>query len=431
MPGLGLDARYYDHLTTALRPQGIEVVALDLPGFGSLACTGSLPADMVGELTTSVIARIAAVVRGPWVLLGHSMGGKVTSSVAARTLSGNIGLFGLIGVILLAPSPPTPEPMDEDRRDTMLGWATGGPIRGSDAAEFIEQNVASPLPAADQGAVRSSITGCSPAVWRQWLTTGSKQDVSDQIGVLPLPALILGGDQDDDLGAAAQPRLHAGTYPRASYVTVPDCGHLIALEQPEFLAAAVADYLHEQSLTAPLVPDQWCALIASERTIPAVRRSLAARAIPDDPSYTPKVLSARQLTTLRLLAEVVVPQVDPAIDVAARVDAQLARGEGDGWRPDGQPPDPEAYRSALDQLAGTSIDEHTVSALIDNPALRSWFEDARVDLIRQWLGHPASMARIGYDGFAAGSIATIGRGYHLLGPGERDAWEPQELGTTL
>lgn len=386
---------------------------------------------MVGELTTSVIARIASSVRGSWVLLGHSMGGKVASSVAARTLSGDIDLFGLLGVILLAASPPTPEPMEEDRRDTMLRWAANGPISASAATEFIEQNVASELSATDQQRVLSSVTGCSPAVWRQWLTTGSKQDISAQVGALPLPALILGGDQDDDLGAAAQPQLHAGTYPRASYVTVPDCGHLIALEQPAFLASAVADFLQEQSLTAPLVPDEWCALLASERTIPAVRRSLALRAIPDDPSYAPTVLSPRQLTTLRLIAEVVVPQHDPVIDVAARVDAQLGRGEGDGWRPDGQPPDPQAYRAALDQLAETSIDQHTVAALVDNAALQAWFEDARVDLIRQWLGHPASMARIGYDGFATGSLGTVGRGYHLLGPGERETWEPQELGMRL
>lgn len=386
---------------------------------------------MVGDLASSVINRIASQVHGPWLLLGHSMGGKIASFIAARTLSGEVGLFGLLGVILLAPSPPTPEPMDEDRRATMLGWATPGPISATDAAEFIDQNVASPLTGDDQDTVLTSVTGSSPVVWRQWLTAGSKQDVSEDVGVLPLPALILGGDQDDDLGADAQPRLHAGTYPRATYVSVKDCGHLIALEQPAFLAASILTFLDEQILTAPLVPDEWSALIASWRTIPDVRRSLALRAIPDDPSYAPTILSPQQLNTLRRIAEVVVPQDDSKIDIAARVDAQLSRGEGDGWRPDGQPPDAEAYRAALDALAEREIDQRAVEALVDDPSLSAWFEDARVDLIRQWLGHPASMARISFDGFATGSIATVGRGYHLLGPGERDAWEPQELGAPL
>lgn len=365
--------------------------------------------------------------RGQWILIGHSKGGKIASSVAAQTLSGQIGLFGLLGTVLLAPSPPTPEPMDEDRRDTMLDWAADGSISSSSAAEFIRQNVTAPLPPADQQRVLDSVMGCSVTAWQQWLVSGSEEDISEQVGTLPLPALILGGDQDEDLGAGAQPGLHAGTYPRASYVTVPDCGHLIALEQPSFLLSCVLDFIQTRIRTAPEVPDQWCALLASERTIPAVRRSLALRAIPDDPAYTPSVLSPQQLTTLRLLADLVVPQSDPAVDVAARVDAQLARGEGDGWRPDGQPADPQAYQAGLDHLAGTTIDRGTVEALIDD----AWFEDARVDLIRQWLGHPASMARIGYDGFAAGSIATVGRGFHLIGPGERDAWEPSELGTAL
>lgn len=413
------------------------MIALDLPGFGAPDMDR---ADMVAALADGARAQIAERVTGSWVLLGHSMGGKVAGYLAAQTLSGQLGLFGLLGVVLLAPSPPTPEPMAESRRSTMLQWAAHGPISAGDAQEFIDQNVAGPLADADRQRVRDSVTQCSPAAWRRWLTTGSNQDVSAQVGTLDVPALIFGGDQDDDLGASAQPGLHAGTYPRASYVPVPDCGHLIALEQPAFVAERIDQFVRDELLSAPLVPSDWCALLASERTIPAVRRSLAHRAIPDDPSYAPKVLSAQQLSTLRHLADVVLPQDAPAIDVAARVDAQLEAGEGDGWRPEGLPPDPQAYRTALSLLATATVDKRMVGELIAGESscgddtfgpgqLRAWFEDARVDLTRQWLGHPAIMARTGFDGFAAGSLATPQPGYDLLGPGERDAWEPADLGS--
>ena len=59
-------------------------------------------------------------------------------------------------------------------------------------------------------------------------------------------------------------------------------------------------------------------------------------------------------TLVRTLADLVVPQRGAAIDLAARVDAQLARGEGDGWRNADLPSDPEAYRTGLDALVGVT-----------------------------------------------------------------------------
>jgi hypothetical protein len=53
-----------------------------------------------------------------------------------------------------------------------------------------------------------------------------------------------------------------------------------------------------------------------------------------------------------------------------------------------------------------------------------WFEDARTDLVRQWLAHPATMARIGFDGFANGGDGARKQGFERLAAGEREAWEP-------
>lgn len=443
--GLGLSSAYFAPVRDRLASHDLHLRALDLPGFGASPALTPTP-DMVGALTDHVVAWIAAQVSGPWVLLGHSMGGKIASCVAARSLRGTDPIFGLMGIVLLAPSPPTPEPMDDERRELMLSWVADGPIDAADAHTFVTQNVGAPLPADLDQATRQEVQHCSPEAWRQWLTVGADQDVSDDVGRLALPALILGGSADEDLGAAAQPGLHAGVYPRARFETVAGAGHLLAVERPDVVATAVGRFVDEQVRRTPLVPPEWTALIASERTIPAVRRVLAERALPDDPDYAPEVLSPRQLQVLRILADFVVPQSGPCIDLAARVDAQLARGEGDGWRPDGQPPDPDAYRIALDLCAGIVDLDHDgqrtfVADLVDGEAhcgsagfgdasLTSWFEDARVDLTRQWVGHPATLARIGFDGFATGSLDVAARGFVQLAIGRREAWEPAGLGST-
>ncbi len=150
------------------------------------------------------------------------------------------------------------------------------------------------------------------------------------------------------------------------------------------------------------------------------------------------------MATLRRLAELLVPQPGAArIDLAARVDARLAGKPGDGWRPAGLPDDRIAYRLGLDALAATWPDspadrlalvgrlvegEEGVSAFPTVELSRRWFEDVRVDLIQSWMAHPASQARIGYDGFATGGTAPDPVGFSELAAGRRESWEPEELG---
>ena len=154
---------------------------------------------------------------------------------------------------------------------------------------------------------------------------------------------------------------------------------------------------------------------------------------------------------LRTLADRLVPQPEsPRIDLAARVDDDLAIGRSDGWRNTGQPADVSAYRLGLDELASLwpTDDRAEQDALIDgiisgelnefeaagdsawSGAMRQhWLDDVRTDLIRVWLSHPASMARVGYDGFATSGPATGPAGYVSVAAGERDPWEPAELGS--
>lgn len=207
------------------------------------------------------------------------------------------------------------------------------------------------------------------------------------------------------------------------------------------LAAAIRSFWAQMAGTGPAVPADVARVIASARTSTRVRALLAERLLADDPHYAPRALTVPQLATLRAIADRVVPQDDVLggtgrIDLAARVDAQLADGEGDGWRNADLPADPIAYGLALDALAGferasAAEQEARLDTLGDEPRgalsadqLSAWFEDCRVDLVRQWLAHPASMARIGYDGYASGGDTLPLAGFRALGADQRDDWEP-------
>ena len=180
-----------------------------------------------------------------------------------------------------------------------------------------------------------------------------------------------------------------------------------------------------------------------------MRATLAVKSLVDDPGYTPGVLSPMQLQTLRAVADRVVPQTGPSIDLAARLDAQLAAGKGDGWRFANMPSDRKAYPLALNALAGFGAlaaheqeakltlmasgqfvatrnpdDEHQNGEVLCSKQTKYWFEDLRADLVGIWLSHPATMARIGFDGFANGGDGIRKQGFERLAADERESWEP-------
>lgn len=212
----------------------------------------------------------------------------------------------------------------------------------------------------------------------------------------------------------------------------------------EDVAGTVRSLAADIVARGPRVPETWARVIASSRTDVVVRATLARRALADDPDYRPTALTVGQLGLLRDVARRVVPQGHgPTIDLAARLDRVIEAGESDGWRPTGMSTDVEAYRAGLDALAavwmrGAAAQDAVIRRVIDGEAssgtvltpdqLRLWFEDARNDLARVWLSHPASLARVGYTGFATGGTGPEPAGYLVLAAGEREEWEPEELG---
>ncbi|MCJ1689402.1 alpha/beta hydrolase [Rathayibacter sp. VKM Ac-2927] len=439
--GLGLSGRLFDPLARELA-DAAEVVAIDLPGYGDARDAEDVSLE---AMTTAVIRTIRELGASRWLLVGHSMGGKVASLVAARTLSGRSGLFGLAGVVLLAGSPLSPEPMPEEKRSEMLGWVADGPLDAEHARTFLEQNIGGDLPAAEDRQALADLLRSSPAAWRDWLETGSREDRTDVADLLSaLPALLIAGGEDGDLGADGQRATNARSYPRARLLELPGAGHLLPIERPVEVAAAIRTFWHDEAGTGPAVPADAADTIRSARTTSRIRALFAERLLADDPAYAPAALTPAQLATLRAVADRVVPQGDDGrIDLAARVDAQLAAGRGDGWRNADLPSDPEAYRLGLDALGGVdglSPEEQDarLEALGTEPLgafsaeqAKAWFEDCRNDLVRQWLAHPASLARIGFDGYATGGDALPLLGFTALGADAHDTWEPgtRELST--
>lgn len=235
---LGASSRSFDLLADALGEE-VEVLALDLPGFGDEPWHGGGCAATVA----SVVRRLADLPRDgrPLVLLGHSMGAKIVLLLAAGVVAARPA--GLASVVLVAGSPVTPEPMPEEKRAEMVAVAHDDGVGPDDAAAFVDDNCAQPLPAPLRDRAVADVRRSDPAAWRAWFASGSREDWDDQVGRLALPALVVAGSEDGDLGPEAQRRLTADRLPQAHHEVVDGAAHLVPLEQPTALADLVRAHL--------------------------------------------------------------------------------------------------------------------------------------------------------------------------------------------
>ena len=456
---LGGSAREWSEVTALLGEQ-CRCVAIDLPGFGDAA---DRPGYSVAAMADAVSEAVRADYPPRWVLVGHSMGAKVAIVVARRAEDGAEGLAGLSRLVLLAGSPPTPEPMDEARRKTMMSWFSGDDATSrTEAQSFLDASVGQALPAASNGQAVDDVLRTRRAAWLAWLESGSREDWADRIGVLRTPALIVSGEKDADLGPEAQASLMARHFASPRLASLPGAGHLLPMERPAEVARLIADHAGGADPGDPAGPGldpAYRALIQSDRVSARTRGILLDRSRPDDRSGAPATLTPEAFAVLRAVVDRVLPQ-RPAMRIAieARIDAALATGDGDGWRFALLPPDAEAYRIALRTLQEAAraahgsdyeaLDGRQQDALLERAAagllvvsgarpdepsftsqqMKLWFEDLRGDAVRIYVSHPATLARMGYGGIANGGDGERKQGFVLLGAGEREPWEPEARG---
>ncbi|MDF3983620.1 alpha/beta hydrolase [Luteibacter sp. PPL201] len=435
---LGMSGREWRHVVAGF-PSAWRCVPLDLPGFGDNADLGHAPLEGLVAWTS---AQIKSLQPSSWVVVGHSMGGKVASLVAARAAAGEAGLAGCMGVALVAASPPSPEPMDESRRATMIGWFANGAIGTDDADAFLDANTAQALGDNDHDVALSDLQRTHPAAWIGWLEEGSREDRTDDVGSLPFPAVIIAGADDGDLGEPAQGRLNAPHYPKNAIRVIRHAAHLMPLEQP----VALTDVLvrHLRSMFDKRLPCAFVELLNSPRVTTDERARLVARHHAVAPS-TPMLERAARDTLHAVVSQVLGGHGD-ARDIACRVEATLS-GHGDGWRFVELPPDRDAWQNALatlDRWAGgfaglsaerqatwlkglaesDALDRHEEgSDDLSLPQMRRWFEDARTEIVRTWLSLPSTWARIGYDGFALGGDRTPLAGYVETAADTLEPWQ--------
>ena len=447
---LGGSGREWDEVVTALG-QEQRTVAVDMPGFGGSAAMTDFSVFEMADVVEAMLGRLKL---GRYVLVGHSMSGKVAMVLARRFLDRSMGdatdahgvqhgtahaerLDGLEGLVLVAPSPPRPEPMEDGKREKMLD-ALGGEVADGDAKRarnYVTKNEERDIPEAVLERTVGEVLKMNRLAWTAWLERGSKEDWAERVGTLDLPAMVVAGEKDKSLGPDKQREYTLPHLSRGEMTVVAGCSHLVPLERPAEMAEILRTFVAGLGAVGKVsVPPAYAAFLAGDRLSAKTREVVEKRMAGPDKA---EVLTAAQKTTLKAVFARIIPQVtEEPIDLAGFVEAQLASGKGDGWRYAVLPEDLAAYRKGLDDLAAQGFDgmspeaqDAALEALgaEKKSAAARWFEELRGDATAAYMAHPATLARAGYSGFGVGGANTPHQGFVSLGIGEVEAWEPQEL----
>ncbi len=201
-------------------------IALNLPGFGG---EPALAEPSIGNYTSFVIQKLESLNVESYVLIGHSMSGKIAIDVAANDPN-----FAVKQLILVAPSPPTVEHIPDKELQRMLDH----PNR-QEAEKTAKGITIKPLSEEQHQLIIKNNLETDDKTWKWWLTEGVNHSIAEGSQHLFLPVTVLASEDDPAIGFDSI--LHQ-TVPHlrdVKLVTIKEAGHLIPLEAPEWLAEQI------------------------------------------------------------------------------------------------------------------------------------------------------------------------------------------------
>ncbi|MBW4651065.1 MAG: alpha/beta hydrolase [Kastovskya adunca ATA6-11-RM4] len=198
-------------------------IAINLPGFGKAPAIAS---PSLRQYADAVCAELAALNVESYTLIGHSMGGKIALQVAAKSERPPEQ------VVLIAPSPPTQEPMPDEEKQRLLN---NHPSQ-SNAETTLSSATQRALSQEQQALAIETHLIVEETAWRWWLLEGMNHSIADQMPQLQMPVSVLASKDDPVISYNTIESDVLGVISHAKLITTQGVGHLIPLEDPNWVA---------------------------------------------------------------------------------------------------------------------------------------------------------------------------------------------------
>lgn len=210
-----------------LAARGIASLALDLPGFGASPAPQSV---MGARGYAEVVARVIdeATSGQPYVLVGHSFGGRIAAVLASRH---DTNLRGVI----FAGAPLVARTVKKKRRPSVRYRALRAAARwrlvSTDRLEAAKRHYGSTDYRNATGIMRDVLVATVNETYEKELTSIAK------------PCVFIWGANDGDVPFEIAERAAALVHGKSTLREFPNRGHLVPIDNPDALVAAVVELM--------------------------------------------------------------------------------------------------------------------------------------------------------------------------------------------
>jgi 3-oxoadipate enol-lactonase len=222
----GGSSRTFSPITAAL-PSQYRTIAVDFRGWGESTGPQTPDAYSILSLASDLEILITKLCLDEFILIGHSMSGKVAQLIAGRGV-----VKGLRGVVLIAPAPPTPLALPADMKAAqMSAYLT------PESAGFVVRNVLSGSAISDEtvSILVADIVKGNAYARDAWPMYAMLEDIVADVKRIRVPVLVVTGENDkiepiERLRSEVLGNLLAEV--EKEMVVVKDSGHLLPVEAP-------------------------------------------------------------------------------------------------------------------------------------------------------------------------------------------------------
>jgi len=232
----GGSSRTWDDVIAALSGD-YRTIAPDLRGWGDsdAPATGYALADFANDAQQM----IDALDLQQYVLVGHSMGGKIAQLLASRRPR------GLAGLVLVAPSPPVPLRLPPEVRVAMEGAYVSRESVGMAIEQMLAGKTLSPKHR--EQVIEDSLRG-APQAKAAWPKATSLEDITREVSAISVPTIVIAGEIDRIDSIATLKAELLPLVPQAVLQVVPGTGHLSPLESPLEVAGLIGRFVERLEL---------------------------------------------------------------------------------------------------------------------------------------------------------------------------------------